>query len=404
MPLSFRVTVGLLVALAATPVAAEPLRPDRHELSLVPALSYDSDRGTGFGALGTLARFHTGYYPFRWRLAALIYLTAKQAPSGGYELPFHNYMLKLDLPGLSGGRLRLGLEASFKRFFTSGYYGMGNASPASPWGRVHQYDRIYPQLRAGARARLLPHLLLLLGGDLTYNWITPYAGSRLERDLQSGDPALRELLRGAEGRYANLQLSLGWAWDSRDHEYVPSRGMFHDLTWRFSPGVEHAYGGVNLTLRFYRALYRDRLVLALRLLGDLLVGRPPFYELARHGGLFSAGAPGGGSAVRGIPLHRYHGKIKALCNLELRARLLPFTLWRQRFNLGGVVFADAGRVWTDFSSPERFDGTGVGLKYGVGAGPRLQWGETFLIRIDLAWSPDVAPLPLGIYFNVRHVF
>ena len=64
---------------------------------------------------------------------------------------------------------------------------------------------------------------------------------------------------------------------------------------------------------------------------------------------------------------------------------------------------DVGRVWTELPpGNRRFDGDGPGLKLGVGAGPRLQWGETFLIRIDLAWSPDADPI--GVYFDVSHVF
>jgi hypothetical protein len=380
------------------------LRPDRYEPSLVPALSYDSDRGVGFGALGTLARFREGYYPFRWRLMALIYATAKQAPDGGVELPFHDYLLKLELPGLQGGRLRLDLKASFSRFTTCGYYGIGNASEASDQGgRYHQYDRIYPHVKGQARARVLPTVFFLFGGSFTYNWVNPYEGSRLEQDLRRDDPDLRELLLGAEGRHPSLELNLGWAWDTRNHEYVPSRGMFHEISWRFSPGATFAYGGLNLTARFYWALYRETLVLAARALADLLVGEPPFYELAQHGGLYPKGSPGGGGAVRGVPLHRYHGKVKLLGNLELRARLLPFSLFGQRFNLGGNVFFDAGRVWTELPpGNRRFDGDGPGLKLGVGAGPRMQWGETFLIRIDLAWSPDADPV--GVYFDVSHVF
>jgi hypothetical protein len=180
--------------------------------------------------------------------------------------------------------------------------------------------------------------------------------------------------------------------------------MFHELSARFTPDPhsEISYGGTTLALRFYQSIYRDRLVFAVRILGDVLFGTPPLYELARHGGLFPMPAPGGGSGVRGVPIHRYHGKVKLLSNWELRGRILPFTWLGQRFNIGAVAFIDAGRVWTNLSSPTRFDGTDLGLKLGAGGGLRIQWGEALLLRTDVAWSPDADPV--GFYFNVNHVF
>lgn len=335
-------------------------------------------------------------------------MTARAAPEGGVELPYHDDYARLDLPALLGGKLRLVVELGFGRYSTSGYYGMGNASSAEQGGvpRFHQYDRIFPQLRSRARIRLTERWQIMLGTTLTYSWINLYEGSLLQRQLQGqADPDTAALLLGAE-RHALAELDLGWIWDSRDHEYAPTRGMFHELSWRASPGLSTAagvaYGGLNATARCYRALLGERLVLAGRLLVDLLLGRPPFYELAQHGGLRPRGAIGGKDAVRGVPLQRYHGKVKLLGNLELRSKLLPFAAWSQRFNLGLVAFFDLGRCWADYRALAHLDGDGLGLKLGVGGGLRLQWGETFLLRIDTAWSPDAEPV--GFYVDLNHVF
>jgi len=383
------------------------LEPDRYEIGVMPAIAGNSDYGFGFGAVGSLARFSSGHHPYRWRLEALVFLSVKQGPEG-VELPYHDDYVKLDLPGLLDGRLRLNIRLGFGRYTNSGYYGVGNASPAHGDSntRYHQYDRINPQLQLRGRLAILRRLQLMVGSTVTHNWIEPYQPSLLRDDMQrTHDAQLRDLLRGT-GEHGVLELDLGWIWDSRDHEHVPTRGMFHEISWRCSPGLawgaDIPYGGVNLTTRFYQALYRDRLVLGARLMVDMLVGHPPFYAMASHGGLFPGGAIGGGTAVRGVPLQRYHGKIKLLGNLELRARLLPFSIRGQRFSLGAVAFVDSGRVWTDFVAMPRFDGEGVGLKLGLGGGLRLQWGETFLIRADVAWSPDADPV--GFYVDVGHVF
>ena len=387
--------------------------PRRLEMGVLPALSGDSDIGFGFGLIGSFARFAPNYKPYKWRLEALWFMTAKAAPDGsGTEFPYHDDYLILDLPGLARGALRLNAELRFARFTTSGYFGFGNAARVDEQqralnGRYHMYDRIYPSAELKARLQLLPGLSLFVGSRFVYNWLRVYDGSQLQGDLQrvSSDSALAALLLGASGRYPLFELSLGWIFDTRDHEYAPSSGVFHELSWRAALGdaigLDYPYGGLNLTARVYRSLGTPRLVFAGRLMADLLFGRPPFFELASHGGFARNFALGGGKAIRGVPQQRYHGKVKLLANGELRAKLLPFSLGSERFNLGLVAFVDAGRVVTELGG-EAFEEGGLGLKLGAGGGLRLQWGETFIVRADVAWSPDAEPM--GIYIDISHIF
>jgi hypothetical protein len=386
-----------------TITGAGDLDPDRLEVGGAPIIMADTDLGFGTGGVVSLTRFGEGYAPFRWQLQALIFFTMKSTAAEGFETVFHDDFVKLDLPGLAGGRLRLTLTAGFARHSNTGYYGLGNASQAEPGAdlRRHQYDRIYPQALVRARIGLREHLALMLGGSFTYNWIRLYEGSRLAEDLQ--DEALRDRLRGTDSHHV-LLLDAGLLWDTRNHELAPSRGVFHELSVRLTPNprTDVSYAGATLALRFYRSIHRDRLVFAARVLGDMMFGNPPLYELARHGGLFPMPAPGGGAGIRGVPAYRYHGKVKLLSNWELRARILPFTIHGQRFNIGAIAFVDAGRVWSDLSHSDELDDTDMGVKVGVGGGLRIQWGEAFLLRTDLAWSPDADPI--GFYFNINHVF
>jgi hypothetical protein len=106
--------------------------------------------------------------------------------------------------------------------------------------------------------------------------------------------------------------------------------------------------------------------------------------------------------VRGVPGDRYHGKRKLFGNLEARAAVWRFTVGASRYTLGVTGFVDGGRLWADLRSAPELDGSGVGLKYGAGAGLRLRKGETFVLRVDAAWSPDARPL--GFYFLAGHLF
>jgi hemolysin activation/secretion protein len=139
-----------------------------------------------------------------------------------------------------------------------------------------------------------------------------------------------------------------------------------------------------------------------------LLGDPPFYELPRTD---ESNAIGGAKGVRGIPAQRYYGKVKIFSNLELRSRLFDFTLFRQKNSFGAVAFADGGRLWSDLPSNSELDQEleaelapeeGLRLKYGLGGGLRLYGGTSFVVRADVAWSPDARPV--GAYLGAGEAF
>ena len=142
------------------------------------------------------------------------------------------------------------------------------------------------------------------------------------------------------------------------------------------------------------------MTLLFRVVGDTLLGDPPFYELARFD---ETPAIGGGKAVRGVPAQRYYGKVKLFGNFEVRSELLHFTVGQEAHGSRRGEFVDGGRSWTELGhlNPD-LDGTGLGLKYGLGGGLRLQEGQTFVVRGDVAWSPDARPV--GAYFAAGEVF
>src|SRR5262249_1784534 len=120
-------------------------------------------------------------------------------------------------------------------------------------------------------------------------------------------------------------LHVGLVWDSRDSELVTTRGAFHELSVRGAPAMfgdaSHHYFGINLTTRFFAPLYRDRAVLAVRVVGDTLFGDPPLYELSN---IEEQSTLGGEFGVRGVPVQRYSGETKFFANAELRTRLASF--------------------------------------------------------------------------------
>jgi hypothetical protein len=410
----------------AAATRADDKDPNRLEFGVLPALNYDSDLGFGFGVIGTLVRFNPEYRPYRWRIKYLLYATVKSSPDGGTELAYHDDYIILDTPGLMQNKLRLQLQAGFRRASTASYYGLGNASEydedaETANGRFYQYDRIYPYGQASARFQLwdrstpahVRRLEAFAGLGFWYNVVNLYEGSLLEMDAQRAGQdtpdgrALAELLHGTED-HTLLMPSVGLLWDTRDHEHTPTRGNFTEVSLRTSPGFDDDlyFVGASVITRWFQSLSGDTLVLAVRGIGDALFGNPPFYELATVGSFTRNDAPGGGSSVRGVGGQRFHGKLKVVGNLELRAQLLPFRVAGQHFNLGAIAFVDAGRVWADTGDVEiagqSLDDGFANFAVGVGAGLRLKWGETFIVRVDPGYSPTESTF--GLYINVDHIF
>lgn len=437
--------VALALALAwllAAPAAAArkrppkgPPKPDRVEVGALPAISYDTDLGLGFGLIASVARFAPKFVPYRWRLELLLSANAKRAPGRGIEVPFHDDYLNMDFPGLAGDRLRITARVGFRKFANTGYYGFGNGSIAEePWvgidpetdlaayqaaRRYHRYDRIFPLLQFSARIRLWDRstaeqrkrveAFVGLHGD--YNIIRPYPGSLLEQDIAAAKAdtpegeTLADLLQGTDP-HARLTVNGGAVFDTRDHEYTPTRGNFTELSVRAAPGVQLGlrYVGVTLSSAWYKALVGDWLSIAFRGVADVIAGDAPFYELARFGALTPRDGPGGGWSLRGVPRQRYAGKIKLIQNLELRSLFWRFSIGKSRFAVGAVAFLDAARIWADWRRTE-LGGVGIdggSFKVGTGGGLRVRWGETFLVRFDAAYSPTERTS--GFYVDVGHVF
>ena len=113
-------------------------------------------------------------------------------------------------------------------------------------------------------------------------------------------------------------------------------------------------------------------------------------------------ALGGSGGVRGVPAQRYYGKVKLFGNAELRTELVSFHALGKPMLFGVVGFFDASRLWADTHAEPGLDGSGAALKYGTGGGLRLQSGSAFVLRLDIAWSPDANPL--SGYFSAGQLF
>lgn len=384
-------------------IPVEP--PEKSEVTFVPLFGGDSDIGVGGGFLGSVARLAPARRPYAWRVESVALITFKPSSTGTLDIPLQDYFARITLPHLVPNRLRFEVRPSFTWLSTIKYYGLGNASKesAAPPPRYNEFERINPALRTSMRVSATKSLSFLVGATYTQNWLTVPGGSKVAEDMRSGSPAVKEIL-GAARPHGVLQFEYGAIYDQRDNETSTTRGMFHQASVKLSPGgpgilLPYQFGEANVTLRFFVPLGTPRVVLAVRGVGDVLFGNAPFYELARFD---DQNAIGGGTGVRGVPAQRYYGKVKVFGNAEIRTELFDFQISRKTYKFGAVAFFDGGRLWADTAPHPELDGQGLGLKYGVGGGMRLQSGESFVLRADVAWSPDARPI--GAYFGAGQMF
>jgi outer membrane protein assembly factor BamA len=382
----------------------------RFEPAGFPLIGGDSDIGLELGAVGTLSYFADGVRPYRWNMDLLAAISIKQGPNGA-EIAQQSYLWNWDLPGLYGGRLRLNPEVSYSHTINYGYFGLGDASsPGIPTGngnpgRYHEWIESIAQVRSSARIRIAGPLSAQFAAQYLYVAPTAYADSQLAGDSAERQPTGQPLLYGTTA-LSLPSLAAGFVYDTRDNEIFPHSGMLHELGVRGEEGLPTS-GGVHYLetgaiLRGYIPL-GGPFVAAARLVLNAQVGNVPFYDLFQAGPFDQKEMPGGSAGVRGVPVGRYLGPIKAIGNVELRALWLHFTVLQQKFTLGNDLFFDTGRVWSDYSFHSPLDGSGLGLKYGMGAGIYVLWGAAAMLRIEAAYSPDAVAenptLPLGIYVD-----
>jgi outer membrane protein assembly factor BamA len=373
------------------------------EYAVVPLVGGDTDIGFGGGALASVAKVDPELKPYIWRLEGTVFFTFKHR-ADGFSVPYQDAFLQFTRNHLLDGRLRVEVRPSYTYETNLRYYGLGNASvavyPEVPARDF--YTRRHPALLARGRYQLGNSLYLVVGTLYTHSWIAYTPESNLNRDLTTGSPKVRSILNVDTDSGLHL-IEAGLSFDNRDDEITPTEGQWHSLKVRVSPwnlpALPYRYAQFNLTARAYVSPWTNRLVLAGRLIADVQIGEVPFFELSRYD---EASALGGANGVRGVPGDRYYGKRKLFGNLEARSELLFFQFWDSDYILGLTGFLDGGRLWADNGKSPELDGTGIGLKYGVGGGLRLQKGETFVLRVDTAWSPDAHPL--GFYFLAGHLF
>jgi hypothetical protein len=418
--------------LPALPPQSEPLDPEdspleprpatrdeqpatRNEIAGLPAIAGNNVFGVLFGVTGSITRFVPDYAPFRFR-AQLTAVTSLKGTDVGVRSPLQNIDLRLDFPALFGGRARIYAMMRYQRIENVGYWGIGNGAGhhipqdyEGPRDRYLTWKKQMAQASLFARYALFPGFDVVLG--LGMRWIDPelWPDTLLARTVGAPGSAEHELLYGYTRHFVGDAL-VGILWDTRDHEFNPTRGGYHELSFRAGAGPvregDIRYGSTYLHLRWFFPLIGERLVLAMRALTDIGFGAMPLVELGTMGGYTTLAGPASIEANRALPYGRQLGQVKVFGTTELRSTFYHFAVRNHRFGLGAVLFVDASRVTARLGGPRSLEG-GPLLRASLGGGLRIVWGSALVVRLDVGAAPrsDLGGgTHIGASFALGHSF
>ncbi len=392
-PTVFVVTIAACLLTPQRAVAQEPV-PRGMQLSVLPALNYDSDEGFGYGVTGGIYQYGAGdRSPYVWSFEPIVFFTTegRRAVSAIFDAPF-----------VFGGVGRLTIFSAFEQDCCLPYYGLGNATArdpalasADPGPNFYSYNRKRWSLVADFQWRVRPHLRMLTGFAAHHN-----TGTSRDPNTLFGAEAGSGAIPASDLSAVSLGPKIGFVIDTRDHERDPHRGVWVDgLIWQAATalGSDHNFTRLTGTVRGYVPL-GTRLTAAARILGEHVAGSMPVTILTDMGSSFQDFAGVGGSkSVRGVFRNRFLGETRFLLNLELRWRGRTFSAVGQRWRPGVVGFVDAGRVWDSAGA----SGSDPGLNWGRGGGLRLTWGDSFIIRADVAHGSEAG---VQTYLALGHLF
>ncbi len=412
MPVGGVASWALLAALllSTTPAAAGTSTSPRDPLGLapdlprgewsfagVPRLTINSDEGFGLGVRGILFWHRYNQRPYKTAISFQAWATTRLV---------QHHFVRIDAIDAFNQPIRLETEAGLFSTLTMPFCGDPPTDDCvdsddtrlrsvEPYGLANARFRLLKQpfykdtLKIEAfvgwrGTQYIPGTLFDDDGDGNAD-LVPYPGSRYAALFPQGEPGFASVAQA------------GIAVDTRDDEPNPTRGVFIDASVRSSQpafGSAFSFVGGNITARLYAPLVPSgSVVVAERVIIDGVAGDAPWRERVRMGGLVETNGIGGLDVGRGIRLARYPGRLRLSMQHELRATPLVLDVWGNSLGLPVALFFDSGVAVFGEETPRLLVGGGISF--------RVVWNKTFVMRLDLALSPE-EPGRLSAYSAPNH--
>jgi hypothetical protein len=309
------------------PAGLKPPPPDWGHLWLpLPWTYYDPDLGFLLGGGAVYQQFGFRSDPYRYAVRVRAgYATTER--TGRVELG-------LEVPDAIG-RATGQLEARFSGIDVIRFHGLGNDSRIPRGEAFYRVEQKQFRVRPAVAVPLTPSMHLSLGTVFQVARTTLEDGTLLDSLRPYGVGTFKQL-----GADVELQL------DTRNRTGAPSRGVLFAASGTAYPAIlsgDSAFARVRGEFATYlSASIPTEPTLALRVGGEKIWGRFPFFEAAFLGG---------SGTVRGFRKQRFGGDASLFGNAELRLVLSRISVLLPG-DIGVFGLADAGRVFLSGESSD----------------------------------------------------
>ena len=345
--------------------------------SIFPQAGYSSDFGIYGGAFLQRMNYGVDERPFlsNTRLNGVI------STKGNLEMDLEYERIRT-----FGADIRSKVEILGLRLLQGHYFGIGNDTDFSQSlfdDEFFFYERREFQFDYQARKRLSSYSEY--GVLDAFSRLKVWHVNGVEKDGET--KFLMDQPEGFDPGWVNF-LGLGIIADSRDSEFVPSRG--YRYSFEFSKalplmGSDYTVASLTGDFRHYRTLFAN-IVFAHNFKFEHQTGSAPFWSKPVLGNEYG---------LRGFHWNRFRGSSSVLSMTELRTWL--FSVWKGRIRVGSQLFWDTGRVYSDEDSAQLFDD----WKHSFGAGTAFSlFNPDFIVRADAGFSDEA----FRIYFGAGYVF
>jgi hypothetical protein len=369
---SLTLLLCLLAGHATAQLVPRDVGKDSMDYAFVPLLSYSSDLGFAGGALFSHYDYRGHAQPFnRYIEVAAIASTKGLIKVNGI----------LEQTNSFGSNVRSRVKVDFDRLANDNFFGVGNTTgfDKERWEDDYYF---YKSISTGAEYRGQKpiykagssHLDVIGGVGLEYH--IPYV-------LLENSAFNRFTPNGSKGGFLGF-FKAGLIWENRDSEFDPGKGNRIALEFFGAPSLtsEYSMAAYRIDLRQY-ARFFNTITLAIRLEGQHAAGDVPYWRLPTLGDDYT---------LRGYPLNRFKGASSIASNLELRTWV--FRIPSYNIKLGGQLFTDVGRVFTEEDDwGDLFHN--YKQTYGFGGAISL-FSPDFILRGDIGFSEEVSRIYIGI--------
>ena len=338
------------------------------DVELFPIVNYDSDAGFGYGAKA----FIFNQLKLNESFDLILYNSTKG------ERWYRFVFSVMDMQRRQGKPYSLALDVIFDydKWINYRYYGVEYFNERHSLLEYETYTREPIEISAIFSKGFSKTIVASTG--LRYRTISSYNFDP-NGELQKFNDSFNNTYTKTFSLLANVR------WDSRNNFIDPDKGSLIQIDAEYAPELSFTnenYFKLGLTLQNYFILFNPRIILASRLIGQIIFPNNVPIQLQLP--------IGGNNSLRGLPQDRYLSASTLITNNEIR-----FPIW---WRFGGIVGLDIGctgattnyEFWSQQLSGWIVNPV-LGLRFFM---------DNFIIRFDVGFGSETT----GIYFNFGHIF